>query len=399
MRKTGSIARILSTNMAWRSLPLLILLFIVGVMGTYSSAIYYDRLSQLRAFDNEHTQNLLFIMQTAFGRQAEVDRQLSDDQRIAQTYYHYSNFFVMEDDLSEQGFLTCFSGSYLKALRWPVRDSIRESERQRDAMEIWADERLRARHSAGDILQVSLLDEQGRSVVVGVQITGFLPSGGWHPSAPMFYDYAKPTVEGLSQKSNPNTDPMILVGDYDALRQQILTINAEFSMQESIVALRLQEGLGEREIQELQNEIFSNLQGAAYTVRQIKQSTLIDWRGSMKRNDNNTFVLMYVVLWAAAAIQTSLIHRKNDEMESLRILGASWSSIQAAWLMILLLLCAAATLFGACMTEALSGQIDAFSWLSVAPWLRLIPVALIILITLVTNQLIFCMWRKRMAEE
>jgi hypothetical protein len=399
VRRMWSIASVLSRNMAWRTLPLLVVLFMVGIMGTYSAAIYYDRDKQMKAFDTDSMQSMLLVMQTGNGDQTQIAERLLQDDRVEDIFQTSTTYTDEIEGTAGQGVFNWFSDGYLRSIDWPLQGKIRASARDIHAIGAWADHRLRATHAVGDVISAVLLDDAGSKFRISVQILGFLPPNGWHPTAPTFYDYAKPTIEGLSQTINGQADPLLLIGDYDALLHQVRQSDKSFSLKASVLALKVRKGLPEQQIQSLQSDMYRDLEGAAYTIKQIKENTEIDWQGSMKRNNNNFIVLLYVVICAVAAVQTSLIHRKREEMAVLRIVGAPWALIRNAWLLILLPLCALATLIGAFLTETLSGEIAAFYWLSQSIWLRLVSPILVIVITLLTNQLVFAALRRKLGGQ
>ena len=395
------IVPVFSKGMAWRCTTLLIVLLMIGVMGTYSAAIYVHDLAPLKYFDNADTHELLYVIDLMESNTEQSLINLLDSRAEIDTVYkYYSRYFTANTEISFPGILTCFSGNYLDALHWPLANTLSPGSRIPNTVSVWADPRMKNRFAAGDIFPVTITDDELLTASVNVQIVGFLPVSGMYPDKPVFWDLSAPDINGLVQFLDQEIDPMILVADLNELTQLLQADGASsFTVNAKPVALRLRKGLTDDDISSLQRELYVNAQAAVYTPRQIREYSLSSLRESMKRNNNNVAVLIYVVLCGIAAIETSMIHRKSREANVLRLIGVSWSSMRRAWLLILLPMCCLTTFIGALLTESFSSPMDAFLVLHDKPWLRLLPVLAVLLVTLIVNLISFAVWRKRHSME
>lgn len=399
------IVPVFSKGMAWRCTALLIVLLMIGIMGTYTAAVYVHQLAPLKYFDNADTHDLLYVIDlTESNTERKADQSLINllDSRyeIETVYEYYSRYFTASTDINFPGILTCFSGDYLNALHWPMSNTLSPERRLPNTVSVWADARMKDQFAAGDIFPVTITDDELHPASVNVQIVGFLPASGMYPDQPIFWDLSAPDINGLVQFLDPENDPMILVANLNELEQLLQAEGtSSFTVNAKPAALRIRSGLTDDDISSLQRGLYANVQAAVYTSRQIREYSLSSLMESMKRNNNNAAVLSYVVLCGIAAIEISMIHRKSKEANVLRLIGVSWSAMRRAWLLILLPMCCLTTFIGALLTEAFSSPMDAFLILQDKPWLRLLPVLAVLFVTLIVNQISFAFWRKRHSME
>lgn len=399
------IVPVFAKGMAWRCTTLLIVLLMIGVMGTYTAAIYVHQLAPLKYFDNADTHDLLYVIDLMESNTERKDdpsliNLLDSRPEIDTVYEYYSRYFTANTEIFFPGILTCFSGDYLDALHWPLANTLSPGSRLPNTVSVWADARMKDQFAAGDIFPVTITDDELRTASVNVQIVGFLPVSGMYPDKPVFWDLSAPDINGLVHFLDRENDPMILVADLNQLAQLLQAEGtSSFTVNAKPVALRLRKGLTDDDISSLQRDLYVNVQAAVYTSRQIREYSLSSLRESMKRNNNNVAVLTYVVLCGIAAIETSMIHRKSKEANVLRLIGVSWSSMRRAWQLILLPMCCLTTFIGALLTEFFSSPMDAFLVLHDEPWLRLLPVLAVLLVTLIVNLISFAVWRERHSME
>ena len=75
--------------MAWRCTTLLIVLLMIGVMGTYSAAIYVHELAPLKYFDNADTHELLYVIDLMESNTEQSLINLLDSRAEIDTVYKY----------------------------------------------------------------------------------------------------------------------------------------------------------------------------------------------------------------------------------------------------------------------------------------------------------------------
>lgn len=412
---------LLSRNMLWRVIPLMLVLFFAGVLGVSTAVLVYDQALPASCFDTPQTQDLLFF-DAQNPTSADPTAQMKQKDTLHATLlanpdvkeiYYRKGFYVEQEENHLRGVLYAHSAAYLNSLHWPLRDRISFAQRNPDALAVWADAALRSSYRAGDTFSLEI-DDYGMIVQRDVQIVGFLPLNGMYPDGPFYALRNAPSLSSLYQfadASNGNGYVFIaaledVIGLFDA---DLALQRTDFYLEDSsfpswlapfgngvvISALRAS---SQAAIPALEKHIRQNGQGVAYTIREIIQSDRAAMKAALKRNSNNLFIFFYIIFCGIGALQFSLILRKRKQVAVLRLLGVSWRSIRLAWLWILMLSCGIICAAGCILCEYFSSPIDAMRHLLDVPWLRFVPVGLILLLTLIINLVSFAGW-KHMEEQ
>lgn len=417
-----SLITVLSRKMLWRMIPLLLVVFLAGVLGVSTTILIYNQVLPASCFQTAPFQSILFIMpQFPNTDNEEIKLQANEQLRSSllqiphvEELYYRQGFWCTEQTFQFPCIVNAFSTKYLSSLRWPWKDTLPPDMRDPNTVGVWIDHAFRGMYHTGEIITLNFPNYN--NIPITAQVIGFLPADGMMPDTPVFANPSAPNLNGLYQINNVSiTGVYTLVANLEDITAQLSkfydssdTEGVALSLplflrpfQKGLrpIALQLDEYTETDTIDFIKKTIRTNAQGWAYSIEDILQSDTITYHAAYQRNNNNLLIFLYIILCGIGALQVSLIRRKQKEIAILRILGVPWHTLRFTWFMILLLPSLGACIAGCLLYESLSSLLEAAQILLGMPLLRFVSALILFIVTFFINLLTFFFWHRANEQE